>query len=29
MVESRGGEHLNKEAAWRPLSGGAQGEGKI
>ena len=29
MVESRGGDSLNQEASWRPLSGGAQGGGKF
>ena len=28
MVERRGGS-LNKEASWRPLSGGAQGGGSL
>ena len=26
---AEGGEHLNEEASWRPLSGEAQGEGKV
>ena len=29
LVERRGGERLNKEASWRPLFGGAQGEEKF
>ena len=29
MVESRGEGSLNKEASWRPLFGGEQGEGKF
>ena len=29
MVESRGEGSFNKEASWRPLSGGAQGGGSL
>ena len=29
MVERKGGGGLNKEASWKPLSGGAPGGGKF